>query len=1197
MGVALYFSNQLMPLADKLWENLTPTGDPGTILDPPVVVVPNMNLSKWIKLTLARKSDIFMNVAFEYLETGLWRMLRTLDPDPSADRQLAESGQLTLLLFFILMSSDRDERALAPVNRYLYQVEDGAAGDLEIRCWQLAEQLARLFQAYEYHRADMIDRWLATDRGGAAGEPHFSDAMERCQQWIYLRLHHLKRRLARPLRSLGDYAREITGAAGFGGGSAGRGPRPRVHFFGLSQLAPFHLQVMDRLQSRFDIHIYSLNPSREYWEDIRTPLERRWMARTRVDRLRLREDEILAGELFGDADHPLLSAWGKPGRESIRMLCQLSGYDFQAGFEEIQRDRSVLGAVAHGLLTLDAPGEPAGPLEQDTSLQIVACPGIRREVETVYNSIVYNLEKDPDLCMTDIAVMVTDMNRYKPVVDVVFNRRPARITYNLVDANAREESVFARAVMAIMELARGRFSRKPVFDLLRNPCVMLRWGYGPPALAVWIGWTDALGIFHDYEGDAGGGESLPAAGQYTWRQGLERLRLARIMTAPDAVPGSPEPHFQGLVPYRDIDAGDDRLIEQFCLIVETLQRAVATLKNASASARIWRERLLAVLDQFIRISADMQGESAVFQSLVRSLDHLLLFDDLMQVQPGHPLTAEALWVFVRAHLEGLSGGQGDYLTGGVTVSALMPMRPIPFKIVYILGLEEGRFPGQSPESRLDLRCRQRRIGDITPVERNRYLFLETLISVGRKLYLSYVARDLCKDRDQAPCSVIHQLRHYLEQAVLSGRAFKVARIPMRADSAAYLAPDAVNHWSDVLVNRSVAQQLIGYRRHGQWEAFIQRATPDEQAAAARCQPDFGLPQDPPADRCPPNGALTIADLRHFLLDPVAVAVRHHLGAAEMDDVKAELAEKTDEPLRSQFPVDYHLRTHPLHLWLTGQMTAPRLDREADRLSAGIDAVYADLARKSRVPTGAFALDDRTRVKQEVMIMGGYLIPVIEKMRAAAQCFGGVSVGAATAGSGAMVADLTVDPVTIDLPIGSDQSLPDAIELSGALPWVWQTAEGQWHCLVITGATHKHRGPDKYVLAPLLAFMVLCAGSAASPLVIGNQVVIHIAYRQGVQRFEYRLHPELARRYLTDLAVDFYTLSPLVWLPFASVVGQTGLRRGIVAERIGAADRTVFYASMTALYAENADTIAGLAGAAVPPDIIDIARRRFRIFLS
>jgi hypothetical protein len=107
MGVELYFSNQLMPLADKLHDNLKPVGRGDSILASPVVIVPNMNLSKWIKLTLARKSDIFMNVEFQYLETGLWQMIRSLDARPIPEPERLDNDQLKILLFFILMAPDR----------------------------------------------------------------------------------------------------------------------------------------------------------------------------------------------------------------------------------------------------------------------------------------------------------------------------------------------------------------------------------------------------------------------------------------------------------------------------------------------------------------------------------------------------------------------------------------------------------------------------------------------------------------------------------------------------------------------------------------------------------------------------------------------------------------------------------------------------------------------------------------------------------------------------------------------------------------------------------------------------------------------------------------------------------------------------------------------------------------------------------
>ena len=63
---------------------------------------------------------------------------------------------------------------------------------------------------------------------------------------------------------------------------------------------------------------------------------------------------------------------------------------------------------------------------------------------------------------------------------------------------------------------------------------------------------------------------------------------------------------------------------------------------------------------------------------------------------------------------------------GVTVSSLAPMRAIPFRVVFVLGLAEGRFPVVERRDALDLRTAQRRPGDVTQTERDQYVFLEAL---------------------------------------------------------------------------------------------------------------------------------------------------------------------------------------------------------------------------------------------------------------------------------------------------------------------------------------------------------------------------------------------------------------------------------------------------------------------------------------
>jgi len=80
MTIELYFSNQLDQLAHKFSDVVTDEiRCKDNILEPPVVIVPNANLAKWLQLALAEKNSIIMNVEFQYLEAGLWGMLTALD--------------------------------------------------------------------------------------------------------------------------------------------------------------------------------------------------------------------------------------------------------------------------------------------------------------------------------------------------------------------------------------------------------------------------------------------------------------------------------------------------------------------------------------------------------------------------------------------------------------------------------------------------------------------------------------------------------------------------------------------------------------------------------------------------------------------------------------------------------------------------------------------------------------------------------------------------------------------------------------------------------------------------------------------------------------------------------------------------------------------------------------------------------------
>jgi exodeoxyribonuclease V gamma subunit len=122
-----------------------------------------------------------------------------------------------------------------------------------------------------------------------------------------------------------------------------------------------------------------------------------------------------------------------------------------------------------------------------------------------------------------------------------------------------------------------------------------------------------------------------------------------------------------------------------------------------------------------------------------------------------------LTVVREAWLAGLDQGRLSqrFLAGSVNFCTLMPMRAIPFKIVCLLGMNDGDYPRAQPPLDFDLMGSDYRPGDRSRREDDRYLLLEALLSARDQLYISWVGRSI-RDNSERPASVlIGQLRDHL----------------------------------------------------------------------------------------------------------------------------------------------------------------------------------------------------------------------------------------------------------------------------------------------------------------------------------------------------------------------------------------------------------------------------------------------------
>jgi len=103
-----------------------------------------------------------------------------------------------------------------------------------------------------------------------------------------------------------------------------------------------------------------------------------------------------------------------------------------------------------------------------------------------------------------------------------------------------------------------------------------------------------------------------------------------------------------------------------------------------------------------------------------------------------------------------------FLIGKINFCTMMPMRSVPFKVVCLLGMNDGIYPRSISPIGFDLIAKHGRIGDRSRRNDDRYLFLEALLSAQQKFYISYIGYDIQTNDLRYPSILVDELLEYLK---------------------------------------------------------------------------------------------------------------------------------------------------------------------------------------------------------------------------------------------------------------------------------------------------------------------------------------------------------------------------------------------------------------------------------------------------
>jgi exodeoxyribonuclease V gamma subunit len=726
-------------------------------LESEIVLVQSNGVAEWLKIALAEDIGVCAATRVALPARFLWEAYRgMLGRERVPARSPFDKAPLTWRLMRLLPALLAEEVFL-PLRHFL------GDGDPERRL-QLAERLSDLFDQYQVYRADWLDDWAAgrnvmrTARGEAPPLP--AD-----QQWQAALWRAVNDSLPPALRLTGRATihSEFVRASEEGAAPAGKLPR-RVVLFGISALPYQTLQAVAALSRHCQVLLAVPNPCQFYWGDI---IEGRELLKARHRRQQPRggiDRSDVPIEDMHSHSHPLLASWGRQGRDFVRMLDEFDT-EAQGRFENLRVDLfsegegdTLLGqvqAAVRDLLPLaEHPHNALAP--GDRSIEFHVAHSVQREVEVLHDQLLswFAEGSTPPLRPRDVVVMVPDIDTFTAAIHAVFEQHkrsdPRYIPFEIGDVKDRSVNPLLVALEWLLRLPQQRCRQSEVRDLLDVPALAARFGLEGEDLPTLGQWIEGASVRWGLDQDHRDGLGLGSAGeQNAWIFGVRRMLLGYASGA-----GA---NFNGIEPYAEVGGLDAALAGSLAQLIETLLAWRATLTQHRTPAE-WGEQARALLAAFF--DASDEGDRLTLGQLQDALQAWLETCDSAEFAEAVPLA-----VLREAWLGALDEPtlNHQFVSGGVTFCSLMPMRAVPFRVVCLLGMNDGDFPRRARQADFDLLALpgMARPGDRSRRDDDRYLMLEAVLAARDKLYISWVGRNV-RDNSEQPASVlVSQLRDYL----------------------------------------------------------------------------------------------------------------------------------------------------------------------------------------------------------------------------------------------------------------------------------------------------------------------------------------------------------------------------------------------------------------------------------------------------
>lgn len=512
----------------------------------------------------------------------------------------------------------------------------------------------------------------------------------------------------------------------------------RLMVAGMQSLSLGAIEVLEAIGHVSNVEVLLVHPS--------PVMAKRWAdesAGSEVPRgaLQLRPtDEELPGDV-----HPLVNSWLRGTRELQQMLASQGLEVALHADEPLVTSSSLLGRIQTAV-SGDGLQARVPRTADDLSLQIHRCYNLTRQVEVLHDALLHAFRDFDYLAPHEVVIVSPRLAEAAPILEAVFDRTvnvevngvatEVTIPLAVAERQLRYVNEGAEFLANLLELVTGRFDVTSFLSVATSPLVTAHLEIDGEAISVWQRQINRTRVRWGLSAEhrTAAGLATKADSAHTWRAAIERSVLGAAL--PDATAAA---ELGGVVPLDDLGVDDINALSRLVQIFDAIESLeLVTRGNNSRHVADW----CADIEQaVISLCGDGDRVAGAFELLADLASSTIVpAADGSSRELGAPVPFAEVAAHLLHQISGIPGHQ-PLRTGAVTATSLMPLRGVPYRVVCLLGIDDGAFGGGELESD-DLIGRQVFIGDDDPRIDSRRQLLDAVIAAADQVIITCDGRSI-----------------------------------------------------------------------------------------------------------------------------------------------------------------------------------------------------------------------------------------------------------------------------------------------------------------------------------------------------------------------------------------------------------------------------------------------------------------------